>query len=554
MLKDTDIDDLFRRASDKYPLRTDGADWSKLAAALDNIPAPGELDGTDTEGRRRNRRLFWLLLFLPLGGAGYYALHHPGNGSSHNVTAVQTAMAGDKQSAGTNETPATGSDQAAMTSANPAGGVAAEKGTTGSSAARESVGSTTAASPTGVKQPGAPKTTYPAGSRPQGTVSPARLTRANQRATVTASATPDQQSGKRGTHPATAAVSAGNETGLQPAVGQSVTAAGPAGFRTSNSRGGRAGTNRPKPGASVTGSQSGTVAASGTNGPKPGKGGPNGSPASGFTAGANEPLSLRWSGADIRLAPTTEDFVSLNVLAPESLAGSDPDNQIAAGPKATQNAAGQKTAGQKPAAQKTGRPKPTHYFYAGIFAAPDLSTVKMQRVNGVGTTFGALIGYAINAHWSIETGASVDRKKYYTQGEYFDTSHVHMQPNSQLLNASGTCYMWEIPLNVRYTFNPDAKTKWFGTAGVSTYLMSKENYSFEIQKNTYTWYYSWNNKQPSQYPFSIVNLSAGFEQRLGRVGSLRVEPYVRLPLGGIGTGKLPIMSAGINVGITRRLW
>jgi len=33
-----------------------------------------------------------------------------------------------------------------------------------------------------------------------------------------------------------------------------------------------------------------------------------------------------------------------------------------------------------------------------------------------------------------------------------------------------------------------------------------------------------------------------------------VEPYLRLPLAGIGTGKLPIMSAGINIGITRRLW
>jgi hypothetical protein len=61
-------------------------------------------------------------------------------------------------------------------------------------------------------------------------------------------------------------------------------------------------------------------------------------------------------------------------------------------------------------------------------------------------------------------------------------------------------------------------------------------------------------RRPSQYPFSIINLSAGFEQRLGKVGNLRVEPYVRIPLGGIGTGSLPILSAGVNVGFTRRLW
>ncbi len=115
--------------------------------------------------------------------------------------------------------------------------------------------------------------------------------------------------------------------------------------------------------------------------------------------------------------------------------------------------------------------------------------------------------------------------------------------------------MWEIPLNLRYTFSRGNKINWFATTGLSTYLMTKENYTYQYQANNgSTWPGSWNLKKPSQYWFSIVNLSGGFEQRLGKLVSLRMEPYLRIPLSGIGTGRLPIVSAGLNLGITRQLW
>ncbi len=208
------------------------------------------------------------------------------------------------------------------------------------------------------------------------------------------------------------------------------------------------------------------------------------------------------------------------------------------------------------AKQKTTSKAKTSYLYAGLMGAPDLSMVKMQSVKGVGATYGILLGYAINKHWSIETGAYLDRKKYYTDGEYFNTKGVRLPPNSDLLNVNGTCYMWEIPLNIRYNFNPEGKTRWFVTGGFSTYLMSHEKYTYGYTSygSSTAWDSTWNIKKSSQYPFSIINLSAGFEQRLGKVGSLRIEPYVRIPLTGMGTGKLPIMSTGINIGIIHQLW
>ena len=196
------------------------------------------------------------------------------------------------------------------------------------------------------------------------------------------------------------------------------------------------------------------------------------------------------------------------------------------------------------------------YLYAGLLAAPDLSTVKFQSTKGVGTTFSLLLGYQFNKRWAVESGVSLDRKRYYTDAEYFDAKNVHMYPNTTLNNVDGTCYMWEIPVNVRYNFSQTEKTKWFATAGLSTYFMTKENYNYNYTNNTTgrTGDSYWNLKKPYQYWFSIINLSAGYEHSLGAIGNLRIEPYLRVPLSGLGTGKLNILSTGINIGITRRLW
>src|SRR5215469_15771920 len=79
-LKDTDIDDLFRRASENYPLRTDSSDWNRMAAALEKDPPPDSGNDREADGKRR-RRFLWLFLLLPLAGIGYYTWQPSGHSS-----------------------------------------------------------------------------------------------------------------------------------------------------------------------------------------------------------------------------------------------------------------------------------------------------------------------------------------------------------------------------------------------------------------------------------------------------------------------------------------
>src|SRR6185437_13468843 len=90
-LKDTDFEDLFRRASEKYPLRTDSADWDRMAAALEKDP-PEPPDGDEVTEKRRKRRFLWLFLLLPLAGGGYYVLQ--GHGHRMDVAGTSTVRVG----------------------------------------------------------------------------------------------------------------------------------------------------------------------------------------------------------------------------------------------------------------------------------------------------------------------------------------------------------------------------------------------------------------------------------------------------------------------------
>ncbi|MEO6838304.1 MAG: hypothetical protein ABI185_07935, partial [Ginsengibacter sp.] len=110
----------------------------------------------------------------------------------------------------------------------------------------------------------------------------------------------------------------------------------------------------------------------------------------------------------------------------------------------------------------------------------------------------------------------------------------------------------EIPLNIGYQFYAKKNTNLFVATGIAAYIMTKEKNNYNITENGNPGkmigvYKKSNLKMPA-----VFNISAGLEERLSGLINLRIEPYLKLPLQGIGVGKLPVTSAGIQIGLTRR--
>ncbi|HXB45042.1 MAG TPA: hypothetical protein VNV85_13330 [Puia sp.] len=209
----------------------------------------------------------------------------------------------------------------------------------------------------------------------------------------------------------------------------------------------------------------------------------------------------------------------------------------------------------KKLARSTVHIKRNSHFYAGVMLGADISTVKFQSVKGVGNSVGILLGYHFGrTRLSVETGVYWDTKKYYSIGEYFNKTNIPYfnDPNIELDYVNGSCNMFEIPLDVRYNIKQTKNTSIFAVLGLSSYLMSKEAYGYGYKYYGSPGYGDHSYYHSTQNWFSIMNLSLGYEHRMGKIGDIRIEPYVKLPFAGIGKGSLPITSGGLNIGISRR--
>ncbi|MFP5041260.1 hypothetical protein [Parasediminibacterium sp. JCM 36343] len=179
----------------------------------------------------------------------------------------------------------------------------------------------------------------------------------------------------------------------------------------------------------------------------------------------------------------------------------------------------------------------------------DVSTVKFTYINKASYGGGAIIGYHFNKKWSIHTGAIYTQKNYKAAGSDFTLPKSSWLRNYKIEDVVGYCRMWDVPLVVRYTVKETQKASFFISAGLSSYFMKKENYSYAyyIGGNKYTYNASYSNS-PS-YLLSIADFSIGMDEHISPHFNLHIEPYAKLPLKGIGFGSMQISSYGLNLAL-----
>jgi hypothetical protein len=197
---------------------------------------------------------------------------------------------------------------------------------------------------------------------------------------------------------------------------------------------------------------------------------------------------------------------------------------------------------------------PLKRFYAGLEVGPDLSSVRQQSIKKIGYGIGMIAGYKLTRKFSIETGLFFDKKYYSTDGKYINTKNINIPAYASITNADGDCNMLEIPLVMSYTVLQRKSSGLFFSAGLSSYIMNRESYRYEMSRygNQYVYAADYNNKSTSM--LAAIMLGAGYTYRFGKKADLRIEPFVKLPVRKIGTGLLPIQSAGINIGIIKTVF
>jgi len=191
-------------------------------------------------------------------------------------------------------------------------------------------------------------------------------------------------------------------------------------------------------------------------------------------------------------------------------------------------------------------------FYAGIMFGVDMSSVHFQSAKS-GATTGFIIGHAFNQKWSIESGLLWDTKRVYDDGSYFNPPGYTPTNGVTIIAVNGKSRLYELPVNMKYTII-SGKHNLFATTGISSYLMRTENYDYEYTQTNQPGGHNYlSYTKETKNWFSVANFSIGYTHKLGGNGSIRVEPYLKVPLTNLGTANMPIMSTGLSIGFTKPL-
>ena len=186
---------------------------------------------------------------------------------------------------------------------------------------------------------------------------------------------------------------------------------------------------------------------------------------------------------------------------------------------------------------------PVSNFGITVSAGPDLSSINFNEPGEWRMQYGIGIMYALSKKISLRTGFYVGRKIYTADPEDY---HSGYNPPPSLQKIEANCLVHEIPVSLVYNFSSRKKHNWFVAGGLSSYLMKEETYEYAYkdpggQMQYYTAVY----KNENSHIFSVINLSGGYQYHFSDRFSLMAEPYVKIPLSGVGHGKVHLNSGGI---------
>jgi len=197
----------------------------------------------------------------------------------------------------------------------------------------------------------------------------------------------------------------------------------------------------------------------------------------------------------------------------------------------------------KKSSKKTLTTKNGNGFSFSISAGPDVSKAGSSKSGKTTLIYGAGIGYTRD-RLTLRTGIYASKKIYWAGPDDYKLSYSP-SPAVKFEGADANCDVIEIPVKLSYTFGLTNRSNWFAGAGLSSYLMKREKYIYTFKTATGTYPHLYEVKNENKHYFSVLSLSGGYTRQLNHILSISAEPYVEIPVTGIGAGKVHLNSGGI---------
>lgn len=193
--------------------------------------------------------------------------------------------------------------------------------------------------------------------------------------------------------------------------------------------------------------------------------------------------------------------------------------------------------------------KLSNRFTLGLVLNTDLTTVNLKNFTGPGSGIGLRGSYQFTDRLSLVTGVNRVNKVYLVTDEGDVTLPAGVWDNNNFPDQiDAKCTVIEIPINVRFDLIKLPKGRIYGLAGLNSFLMNRELYEWEVSNGIYG---SVTNdidiRKENKHYFGVLNLSAGYQRRVGEHFSWGIESYYQSTLAGVGFYEISLKSLGNQI-------
>lgn len=183
-------------------------------------------------------------------------------------------------------------------------------------------------------------------------------------------------------------------------------------------------------------------------------------------------------------------------------------------------------------------------FSLGITYSPDFSRSDFSTPgNRAGYRLGMKGEYQISEHLFLQAGLLLSKVHYTASGQQYnppDYWNYSRMPDE----TNAICMILDIPIGLKYNLLNFNSSRLFSTAALSSYFMLNEEYRFNYSTEIPDLQESIKINNGSRHLLNHLNLSFGYEYDLTPNMTIRTEPFLNLPISGVGWGDVRFYSMG----------
>ena len=184
----------------------------------------------------------------------------------------------------------------------------------------------------------------------------------------------------------------------------------------------------------------------------------------------------------------------------------------------------------------------------------------MSTVGGIsnfynpGYKIGISAEYALTKNLAVSVGAIHSRVQYTASGNDYNPPEGYWSYGAVPQETVGKCLLIDIPISLKYNVLHFDDSRIFASGGVSSYIMLNEDYRFDYGGYSSGQPQRWQERTGTRHWMSNAVFSLGYEMDLKSNISLRIEPFIKVPIQEVGWANVKLYSMGSFISVNYNIF